>query len=230
VSKISKNILEDWGLTVEEFSQLVHENPSLRGVLIGYLAELKLNQMWLSSAEISESSKPDDHDRKRKGDRVVTYRGHQFILESKSLQTAMVRKVGDTFYGRSQCDASDRRNVILPNGHTVNTTLLLTGEFDILAVNIYAFEQKWAFVFAKNKDLPLTNYSKYLPEDRQYLIASLIPVTWPVSGPFRTEPFSLMNEIIMERQLAAGEAPEIAVVEENEDIKVFDTEHPRTDM
>jgi hypothetical protein len=228
-NNVSDNILEDWGLTVEEFTQLVHENPSLRGVLIGYMAELKLNQMWLSSSEISESSKPDDHDRKKKGDRTITYRGHRFVIESKSLQTAMVKKIGDTYYGKSQCDASDCRDVVLPNGHTVKTTLLLTGEFDILAVNIFAFEQKWAFVFAKNKDLPRSTFRNYPPEDREYLIASLIPVTWPVSEPFRTEPFSLMDEIIGERQLAPGAEPEIAIVEGEQEVKVFDTEHPRRD-
>jgi hypothetical protein len=223
-----KNILEEWGFTIEEFTHLVRDNPSLRGVLIGYIAELKLQSMWLSSEEITASSKPDDHDRKRKGDRVTTYRDHQFILESKSLQTSTVTQTDSGFLGKAQVDASDRRIIELPNGHKLNTTLLLKGEFDILAVNIYAFEATWRFVFAKNEDLPTSRYRKYDPEDARYLIASLIPVTWPPRPPFRDEPFSLMNEIIREREQTKGEPPKIAIIEEPGKRPVaVDTEHPR---
>ena len=140
----------------------------------------------------------------------------------------MVRRDGDGFVGKSQCDASDRRDVILPNGHKVNTTLLVTGEFDILAVNIYAFEDKWRFVFAKNEDLPTSKFRGYDPEDAKYLIASLIPVSWPPKPPFRDEPFSLMNEIIKEREYAKDEPSVPAIIEEpGERPVVVDTEHPR---
>jgi hypothetical protein len=223
-----RNILEEWDITLQEFTQLVRENPSLRGPLMGYISEFKLNHIWLSSVEISESSKPDDHDRKKKGDRVVTYKGHRFILEAKSLQTNMVKKIGDTFVGKSQCDASDKRKVVLPNGHEVNTTLLVTGEFDILAVNIFAFENKWRFVFAKNEDLPTSTFRGYEPEDAKYLIASLIPVTWPSKPPFRDEPFSLMKEIIKERERAKGKPAKTAIIKEPGERPVaVDTEHPR---
>jgi len=55
------------------------------------LAELKLEKLWLSSQEISDATKYDDHDRKKKGDRVIRYKGYEFIFESKSLQTAAIK-------------------------------------------------------------------------------------------------------------------------------------------
>ena len=84
------------------------------------------------------------------------------MVECKSLQTASIKKTGEVFTGTSQCDASDRRKVQFSDGTTLETTCLLTGEFDILAVNLFAFEGQWRFVFAKNADLPRSTYRKYL--------------------------------------------------------------------
>jgi hypothetical protein len=110
----------------------------------------------------------------------------------------------------------------------MNTTLLLKGEFDILAVNIYAFEEKWRFIFAKNEDLPTSPFRGYDPEDARYLISSLIPVTWPPTPPFRDEPFSLMNEIIQERDKTKSEPPKVAIIEEPGESQIaVDTAHPR---
>ena len=86
---MADSILKRWDTTVEELTQVVNQNPSLRGMILGYLAELKLEKLWLRREEISNVSKHDDHDRKKKGDRVVTYKGKEFIFESKSLQTKM---------------------------------------------------------------------------------------------------------------------------------------------
>jgi hypothetical protein len=168
-------------------------------MILGYLAELKLEKLWFSSKDISDVTKHDDHDRKKKGDRVIRYKGHEFIFESKSLQTSMIRKTDDGWVGKAQVDASDRREVVLPDGSTVTTTCLLKGEFDILAVNIFAFEDTWRFVFAKNSDLPTSNYAQYTEYQRQHLLATLVEVCWPPKPPFFEEPFTLMNEIIQNR-------------------------------
>lgn len=149
---MTDSILERWDITVEELTEVVDQNPSLRGMILGYLAELKLEKLWLGHGGISHIAKHDDHDRKKKGDRVVIYKGKEFIFESKSLQTNTIRQTAEGWVGRAQVDASDRRKVILPDGAGVNTTCLLRNEFNILAVNIFAFEEKWRFVFAKNSD------------------------------------------------------------------------------
>ncbi len=194
-----ETILDRWDVTPEEFTELVEKNPSLRGMILGYLAELKLEKLWLSGDDVSEVTKHDDHDRKKKGDRVIRYKGREFIFESKSLQSAMIEKTEEGWMGKAQVDASDRREVVLPDNSRVTTTCLRKGEFDILAVNIFAFEEKWRFVFAKDSDLPTSSYRKYTPYQRQHLLATLVTVHWPPKPPFSDEPFTLMNEIIQER-------------------------------
>ncbi len=189
-------ILDRWDITAEELTQVVDQNPSLRGMVMGYLAELKLEKLWLSPDKVTEVIKHDDHDRKKKGDRVVIYKEREFILESKSLQTATIQRTKQGWTGKAQVDASDRREVTLPNGSKVTTTCLLKGEFHILAVNTFSFENKWRFAFAKNSDLPLSKYSKYTPYQRKHLLATMVSVTWPPKPPFRDEPFTLMNELL----------------------------------
>ena len=165
-------------------------------MILGYVAELKLHQLWLERPEISNVVKPDDHDRRRKGDRVVYYRGASFVIESKSLQTSTVRQFEDGWIGRAQVDASDRRSVKLPDGSAVSTTCLRRGEFDILAVNVFEFTKQWRFAFAKNVDLPTSTYRGYSTYQREHLLATMVTVHWPPKPPFRDEPFTLMDEIL----------------------------------
>lgn len=193
---MTESVLERWDITVEELTQVVDQNPSLRGMLLGYLAELKLEKLWLRQEGISHVSKHDDHDRKKKGDRVIVYKGREFIFESKSLQTNTIRKTDEGWIGKAQVDASDRHEVTLPDGSTVNTTCLLRAEFHILAVNVFAFEEKWRFVFAKNSDLPSSRYKGYTAYQRSHLLATLVTVGWPPEPPFHEEPFTLMNEML----------------------------------
>ena len=192
-----KSILERWEITIEELTRVVDQNPSLRGMIFGYLAELKLENLLQQQHEgLLRILKPDDHDRTKKGDSVVLYKGRRFVFESKSLQTNSVGKTDRGWQGSAQVDASDRREVTLPDGTQLSTTCLLQGEFDILAVNVFAFEEKWRFVFAKNSDLPRSRYRGYTPYQRQHLLATLVPINWPPPPPFREEPFTLMNEML----------------------------------
>ena len=193
---MTDSILKRWDITVEELTQVVAQNPSLRGMLLGYLAEMKLEKLWLRRSGISAVEKHDDHDRKKKGDRVVAYKGSEFIFESKSLQTNTIQKTDEGWVGKTQVDASDRREVILPDGTKVNTTCLLRNEFHILAVNVFAFEDKWRFVFAKNSALPSSKYKGYTEYQRSHLLATLVTVHWPPKPPFYEEPFTLMNEML----------------------------------
>lgn len=196
---MADSILERWDITAEELTEVIDLNPSLRGMIPGYLAELKLERLWLSGEEVSNVVKYDDHDRKKKGDRVVRYKGHDFIFESKSLQTGTIRRTDHGWTGKAQADASDRRAVALPDRSTVTTTCLLKGEFDILAVNVFAFDGIWRFVFAKNADLSTSSFRKYSKYQRQHLLATLVEVSWPPRPPFHDEPFTLMNEMIQNR-------------------------------
>jgi hypothetical protein len=49
---MEKTILDRWQVTAEELTQIIDQNPSLRGMILGYLAELKLEQLWLTGDKI----------------------------------------------------------------------------------------------------------------------------------------------------------------------------------
>ena len=192
-------ILDVWRITPGALTNIVNENPSLRGMLLGYVAEYKLQEILLSEDGIEYIGKPDDHDRTSKGDHIIEYRGQRFVIESKSLQSRMVEKDGDVWRGRAQVDASDRRSIVLEDGTQIETTLLMVGEFDILAVNCFAFEQEWNFVFGRNSDLPRSRYRGYSQQVRNQLIASLVSVSWPPEPPFSSDLIEVLEQLVVER-------------------------------
>lgn len=188
--------LKRWGITFEVLEMIVAAAPSLRGMLFGYVAEHQLKK-WLfppGETRISPLPKPDDHDRKSKGDVYLSYKGRTIKIESKCLQTNSVKNENGLWSGIFQCDASDRREVILPTGQKVSTTCLLVGEFDIVAVGLFQFGEQWRFAFAKNCDLP--HPPKMAPEIAKHLIKSSIAITWPLKPPFSEVPFPLFDEIV----------------------------------
>jgi hypothetical protein len=207
LNKKKQTILERWQITAEELTEIVDANPSMRGNMFGYVAEMKLRKMWFSDERVTHAVKYDDHNRKKKGDLVITYRGYSFIVESKSLQTNSIKRVGDKLVATSQCDASDKRTITLPGGSSLTTTNLLTGEFDLLAINVFAFHDKWEFLFAKNSDLPRSKHRGYTPEQRAHLLATSVPVTYPPEPPLYAEPYALLDEIIEERERGEVEKP-----------------------
>ena len=183
------------GITTEELEAAIESSASLRGILVGYIAERKLCEMWFRDMEIQRY---DNHDRTRKGDRWLTYRGREISIEVKSLQTTHTRQVQGGWAGRFQVDASDRRPVTLPNGDVIETTCLVVGEFDLLAINLFDFGQEWRFAFVKNTDLPRSPSPRYTPEQRQCLLQTTPKITWPLQPPYRDEPFGLLDELALE--------------------------------
>ena len=208
------NLLRDWEVSSKEISLLINQNPSLRGMLLGYVAELKLKELITALPNISYTYKFDDHNRKKKGDLYIIYRGKAFDVEAKSLQTNTIKfdKETQIWTAKTQVDASDRRTIILPSGKTLNTTLLLRGEFDILAVNCFGFGGKWKFLFAKNMDLPSSSYSKYDELDRKELIASLVSVSYPSEFPFYENLRDLLDEMI---ENGMGAVPDESLLNKN---------------
>ena len=191
-----ENILQRWKLTERELTEIMEANPSMRGLVLGYVAEYKLRKMFFSDSSFSDVHKADDHDRQKKGDLTVTFKGREFKVECKSLQSNSIQTTEEGYEGKYQCDASDRRTVTLPNGKKIQTTCLLVGEFDIIAVNLFAFEEKWRFAFALSADLPRSTYKKYPPAVRKHLLATLMPVFYPVSGPYIESPIPLFERLL----------------------------------
>lgn len=215
--------LEDWDLSYDEINELLTDNPSLRSFVMGYAAEIKCKTMHFENQpHITSIYKPDDHDRTEKGDLVVTYKGHRFAVEVKSIQTVSMKPKKRTGEVKPwfQCDASDARKVVFDDGSEVVTTALLVGEFDVLAVNIHAFDGKWRFVFAKNSDLPTMVGAtrgaarNYTPYQQQNLIKTSIFMDMPPGPPFVDSPFQLFDEIIEERARGAEPKPAVIAIEE----------------
>ena len=199
------NFFDSWHVTLEELEDLVVNNPSLRGFINGYMAELKVRSFFNNDSRITKMIKYDDHDRTNKSDLVVTYKGVDISFEIKSLQTKTVKQVNSLFgdvelAATFQCDASDRRVVNLQNGKSVETTCLRFGDFDILAINLFAFHGKWEYAFALNRDLPSTDSKKYDEDVRPFLIKSSIKITYPLQSPFVSDPFILLDIIEKEKK------------------------------
>jgi len=197
-------ILERWKITTTELDEIVSSSPSLRGFIFGYVSEYKVRKMWFSGEQIGGLHKANNHDRSRRGDLSFLYKGVEITVEVKSLQTHSIRRTDAGCSGKFQCDASDRREVTLPNGERFETTCLVVGEFDLIAVNLFEFEQEWHFAFAKNTDLPRSRFARYTPEQRQHILATLIDVSWPLKPPFAAEPFRLLDEIVREKRSSRG--------------------------
>jgi len=224
-----RSILAEWGISEKYLSDVVNDNPSVKGMIVGYIAERKLRDLLGSDSRVSGLRKDDDHDRTKKGDVAFTYKGHEFKVESKALQTTkmfvfddhtgnwvknIVRRAGKNtenpayhtvrsrgietakYRGEVQCDASDRREVTLPNGLKVNTTSLVVGEFDILAAGLFAFRGKWDFAFCLNSDLPRTSSANYPEAAHPFLLKTAVPVSWPIEPPFVADPFTLLDKLI----------------------------------
>ena len=107
-------------------------------------------------------------------------------------------KLKAKYIGAFQCDASDKREIILDNGEKVTTTLLKFGEFDVIAAGIFSFRNKWEFAFALNSDLPR---SERYGDNSSHLIASLVNITYPLQEPFVDDPFIIFDKVIERRKL-----------------------------
>ena len=187
-----RSVLDDWDMDEIDFTKLILDNPSMRGLVLGYAAEFMFCRKYLDARTDIMSVKDDDHDRKKKGDRRLWYQEKELIIEVKSIQTNSVRLLQENprlLRGGTQVDASDRRRVDFSDGTSLDTTCLLVGEFDILAVNCRPFTDNWDFAFALNVDLERSSYKKYSPLQQSKLIKSMQYLTWPLKagGIFTTD-------------------------------------------
>jgi hypothetical protein len=147
------SILSDF--TQEELETVIAENSSLRGYLQGYLAEVALKKQLLQIEGVSLVEKIPDQC-KEKGDFRVTYKDKTLTIEVKSIATNSVREdiLNDTWQGKVQVKATDKRTIQVDGIGSVTSTSLLKGEFDVLAISCYAVSGKWEFLFIENEYLP----------------------------------------------------------------------------
>lgn len=193
LTKVLENIRDPrhW-IKTDALVQIIIENPSLRGIIYGYVSEAAFCN-FLDERGITDHFKPDDH-KKTKSDRNFQYNGREYTLQLKSIQTNTLKQSSDgRFLAKIQNDASDRRKITLPGGDILETTCYLAGEYDILGVSLQPFTGEWRFAFKKNRDLKRSTYRKYPPEVQQILLATLEDLAYPLTPDWTEDLTSLLD-------------------------------------
>jgi hypothetical protein len=192
------DLLHAWDVTAEELSEIAAENPSMRGLVFGFVAEYKLKKMWLERPEIENLTRPRSHDRTQKCDFRFTYRGLDVRAEVKCLDTPKVKFANGVYSGTFQCNASDTTEVTLPNGRKLTTNCLVVGGFEVLAVCLFAFGNVWRFAFSLNSELPRTTWKGYTPAQQKYLLKSAMKISLPLEPPFVDDLFAALDRLVAE--------------------------------
>jgi hypothetical protein len=195
LDEVKKNITDPhrWA-RAETIIQVLEETPSVRGMVYGNFAEAMFADYLVElGVPVEDQSRDDDH-AKTKSDRTFRRGGEQYTVQLKSMQTNSIKQIEDgTFTAKIQCDASDKRPVDLPNGHRVATTCYKAGEFDVLAVPLQPFLGEWRYAFRLNSTLPRTTWGGYDDEDKKYLLATLVPISWPLGDDWTMDLFDLLD-------------------------------------
>lgn len=198
-----------WEMTVQDFNRAVN-NANCYSSIFGYIAQERFIQRWLEGhAKITVVTSPRDHDRRDQGDYIINYGGEELRLEVKSLKAdTIVRPSNETLDGdeerlkaKFQIFASDRSKVYEYDGEEYQTVLYSIEDFtpDIIAVNMYRFDEEWEFGFVRPEDLPRTPAKKFPEGLREKLMKSQPEITKPLREPYRDNLYVLLDEIIEER-------------------------------
>lgn len=187
-------------INLNSLAESVANNPSLRSFIIGYQAEYMAKraiakQLGLDPA--ADFKKYDDHDRTHHGDIWFTYKGREYSVEVKSLQSRLCvyDEDSDSWSGKYQCDGSDATDVTLPNGSVEHTVAIPFGLFDFVCVGLFSFGGKWRFAFAKCEDLqPMSakGRSKISVDNRKYFIKTMQDITMPLKSPYTSKIVELL--------------------------------------
>ena len=174
----------------EDLVTAIKRAPSLRGMILGYIAEEMFSRHVLSSATFSDERKHDDHNREaNKADRDFLYRGNRISVQLKSVQTNSIvwRQDLNKLHGGVQNDGSDKRDVRLPAGEVVSTTNYRIGDYDILAVPLFPFTGDWQFAYLLNSECRKTTSNKYTAEQQGFLLSTMEDITYPLTPPWSSD-------------------------------------------
>ncbi|MFZ0830249.1 MAG: restriction endonuclease [Thermoplasmata archaeon] len=188
--------IEQWA-DLATLIKALTENPSLRGIVMGYVAEDKFERLVLSTLSgATRISKDPDH-KKSKSDRRFVLGGREYTIQLKSIQTTSLEDQEGRVVARVQNDASDRRKVTLPTGKVIETTCYLVGEYDILAVPLYPFTGNWAdYAYRRNRDLTRSSFRNYSKEEQECLLSTTEKINWPLDPAWTMELRPLLDKSI----------------------------------
>jgi hypothetical protein len=182
----------------EDLVLAIKRAPSLRGMILGYIAEEMFGKCVLKDPRITDVRTHDDHDRdNNKVDIDFMFEGRRVTIQLKSLQTNSIvwREDLGALHGIVQNDGSDKRDVKLPNGEIVTTTNYRVGDYNILAVPLFPFSGEWSFAYKLNRNCRLTTSNKYTAEQRKYLLATTEEITYPLGPDWSTDLFGTTRSL-----------------------------------
>lgn len=143
------------GFSVDDVESLALENPNLRGYLQGYLAEQRLQQLLLATPGVGAAEKIPDSS-PVKGDFMVEYRSHLFVVEAKSFRSGSSRysPLLEDWEAEVQCKNPGSRVLSIEGVGQVKATCVEERRFDVLAVCTYPVTGRWEFLFSPEFCLP----------------------------------------------------------------------------
>jgi hypothetical protein len=186
----------------EDLVMSIKRAPSLRGMILGYIAEEMFEKYvpakygFIASEDIE---KHDDHDRQfNKSDRTIKNGGRLYRIQLKSVQTNSIKRNLETglLQADVQNDASDSRTIHLPSGNSIITTCYARGDYDILAVPLFPFTGEWIYAYKRNIDCRSSTSEKYTAEDAKYLLATTEIITWPLTDAWTVNLGDLLTDDI----------------------------------
>lgn len=195
-----ENIIDE--ITPDELVAAVKKAPSLRGMIMGYISELKFFN-YVQNFDVKGLYRPDDHNREEnKADLCFDYKGKRVRVQLKSIQTNSIKRSEENgkIYATVQNDASDRRKILLPSGETVETTNYKVGDYDVLAVPLYPFCGKWDFAYLLNTNCRHTTNNKYTDSQKQHLLATTETITFPLSPPWTKNLVEILERYISNKK------------------------------
>ena len=141
------------GFTLDDLEYLIDLNPSMRGYVQGYLAELTLMRQLKVIEGVTAVMKIPDMSY-RTGDFEVIYLGVPITRECKSILSNTVTQDGlnDSWSGVVTIKRTSQECVVDGEKHRVSN--IIKGGFDILALSCYAVSGEWDFQFIEEKYLP----------------------------------------------------------------------------
>jgi len=186
----------------EDLVTSIKRAPSLRGMILGYIAEEMFEKYVPQTYDFINSNDieaHDDHDRRfNKSDRTIRVNQRLYRIQLKSIQTNSIKRNMETglLQADVQNDASDSRSILLPTGNNVITTCYAKGDYDILAVPLFPFTGEWVYAYKRNIDCRPTTSKKYSTEDSEYLLSTTEIITWPLTEEWHSNLSDLLDDKI----------------------------------
>lgn len=139
-------------LTVEQFSELMAANPSLRGMCTGYAMEVHARERLLNEPGVQAVTKITDHDRESRFDLLVEHEGYDMRVEVK-----LIRESG-------QVHTAGYENPLYEESFRTYDTP--RDRYDVLCMAKIDEDGSFFLKFVDVKDIPPSTCS-HIPEEKR---------------------------------------------------------------